>query len=99
MPEPFSIKKFFDFSPLAMSKSVGIGIKLVAILIVVYTVYRAWFAPKQTQQIVVKKGGVATIIQKTERRRTLIPFIEGFVEQSRNDKMNTGIRAGLRIEL
>ena len=100
MAEPFDIKKFFDLSPTALGKSISIGWKLLLVLLVIFTIYRAWIIPKQkqTQQITVESGGQATIIQKQDRKRFLIPFVEGFVEQSRNNQMNTGIRAGLRFE-
>lgn len=97
MAEKFDIKKFFDLSPTALGKVLSIGWKLLLVLFLVFTIWRAWFTKPQTQQTKIKevKGNV-NIIQK--QSRFLIPFVEVFVEQKRDSDMNTGVRVGIRKE-
>ena len=102
MSEAFSLKKFFDLSPVALGKSLSIGWKIVLIGLLAFTIYKAWFVPKQkqTQQITIESGGQATIIQKQDgKKRFIIPFLEGGAEKQDFDKWGTYVRFGLRIEI
>lgn len=101
MPEKFNLKKAVDLSPTAVGKVSSIGVKLLILAGIVFCIgFTLWqlFQPKQGQKIIIEKGGSAVIQQNQTNRRALVPFMEGFFEQSRNDKFNTGIRAGLRLE-
>ena len=55
--------------------------------------------PKPQKQIIrVEKGGVATIIQSQDRKRFIIPFVEGGAEARDREKIGAFIRAGVRME-
>lgn len=53
---------------------------------------------KPSQNIVVGKGGTAQITQINKTSRFFIPFVEASVGQSSDSKMDTSIRAGVRVE-
>lgn len=100
MSEPFDIKKFFDFSPAAIGKSISVGFKIAVVFFLLFSVYRL-FSPKQkqTQQITVESGGQATIIQKQAVKRFMIPFVEPYIMKEKNDTdFGYGLKAGLRFE-
>lgn len=100
--EKVDVKEFAKgyVKPSSWWKAFGICSKFLIILFIGYCIYRVLF-PKPTQQqtIIAKPGSTINVQQKQEtKRRTLIPFMEAFVEQSRNVRMNTGVRIGVRVE-
>jgi len=65
-----------------------------------YSIYR-FFVPKkpaQSNQITVQSGGQATIIQRNERKRFVVPFVEGGAEARDREKIGAFLRAGVRVE-
>lgn len=101
MADKVDIKEFGKgfATPSSYWKSLSIGLKLGMLLIIGYAIYNLIFPkPSQRQDIVVQSGGTATIIQKQENKRRMIPFMEAFIGQSRNERINTGVRCGLRLE-
>ena len=98
--ERFSIKKLAlsPFNPLYWIKTSSLGAGLLIIALIGFTVYRAYISPRGTQKIVAGKGSNVTVIQDNQRKRFLIPFVEVFVEQSRVNDLNTGIRGGVKFE-
>lgn len=101
MSEAFDIKKLLK-SPLTglyWTKTIMFGLGITVLLFVGYAVYKAYVKkPESTQTIRAEEGSNVTVIQNNERRKSLIPFVEGFVEQKAHSEFNTGIRAGLRFE-
>ncbi len=102
MVEPFDLKKAVDLSPSAIGKSTSVGLKFLIVLglifCVVYTIYTI-FHKQPNQNIIVEKGGVATIIQKNAPKKFLIPFTEVGVEQKQgNNALASYIRVGIRAE-
>lgn len=82
-------------------KALRYGIIFSLIVGLGYIIYRgaeALFPKPPEQNIVVKKGGTATITQVTANKRFLIPFVEGGVEARDNQDVGAYIRAGARIE-
>lgn len=100
--ERFDIKKLLKspFTGLYWTKTVMLGLGILALIFIGYGVYKAYFKkPEPTQAIHAEAGSNVKVIQYNERKKTLIPFIEGFVEQkSDGSRWNTGMRAGLRFE-
>lgn len=113
MAEPFSFKKFFDLSPTAFGKILSIGWKLLLVLLIVSTIWRAWFikTQTQTQKLNVWPFSFSTITyapqqqqkQEVKKRPWWLPtvFVEGygFSETTGIDsRTGMGGRAGLRFE-
>ena len=100
MSEPFDIKKLLDFSPTALLKSVSLGLKVLAVVGLVFCVYttvQTIRKPKPTQNITVGSGGQVTIRNEAPKKK-LIPFIETFLSTETHGTYDAGIRAGCRIE-
>ena len=100
--ESFDIKKLLKspFTGMYWVKSVMLGLGILAILMIVFTVYKAFFKkPQLSQVITAETGSNVTVIQKADRKRFFIPFIEGSVAQSSGgDNLESAIRGGLRFE-
>ena len=65
-------------------------------ILMAFFIYRAMTKP--TQNIVAKKGSTVQVTQVNKTAKFLIPFVEAYVSQESDNKMNTGIRGGVRIE-
>jgi len=99
--EGFSIKKLLlsPFTGLYWTKTLMFSGGALVILIIVLSIYKTYFKrPEPVQTIRAESGSTVTVIQKNERKRVFIPFIEAFIEQPSSDDFQTGIRAGLRFE-
>lgn len=98
MEGKFSLKYFlFGKGKESWFKTLGYGWRLLVILLVAYIVWRAFFMKTQTQKTTFTGPvGKVNIIQ--ERKKTVIPFVEGSVGQSNRYKMETTIKAGIRCE-
>lgn len=103
----FDIKSLVVGKKEDIWKSLRYGIIFSLILGLGYIIYRGADAlfpkPKPSvQTIKVEKGGQATIIQQTEKKRLFIPFVEPFVGIGTNTKgegrAEVGGRLGCRIE-
>lgn len=68
------------------------------IILTILTLWSAFIKETKKVNIKVEKGGQAKIDLREERKRFLIPFIEGAISQRSNSELATEIRAGLRIE-
>ncbi len=102
MAEPFDIKKFFDFSPEAIGKSIGVGLKIGAVIglgfCIFFTVKSLFKKPAPSQPITVGDGGVVNIHNEAQKKH-LIWFVEPwFGVSNRNDKGELGIRTGCKWE-
>ena len=97
--EKFDIKKFIgsfaQWLPWVKTFRYAIGIALI--FGVILTVYFKFFAKSQTMKTVFT-GQVGTVNVIQNKKKALIPFIEPYIDQSRDRKFNTGIRAGIRWE-
>ena len=114
MVEKFDIKKFFDLSPTALGKVISVGWKLLIVILIVSTIWRAWFTKNQTQsqRMTVWPFSFSTITyapqqeqkQEIKKRPWWLPifFVEGygFSETSGVGNSRTGVggRAGGRLE-
>jgi len=100
--EKFSLSKFIaSFGQLIpWLKTFRFLIGSVIVILIIFTFWKAFFSKQQVQnqQIVVQRGAQAIIQQQQKNRRALIPFMEAYVGQDSKSKMNTGLRAGLRLE-
>lgn len=98
--EKFSLKKFFSApaNPLYYAKVASLWGGPVLLLLIGYTCYRAYFKRIDTNKVIAQEGSIVNIVG--DRKKTFIPFVEGFVEKNANtdQEFNTGIRAGLRFE-
>jgi hypothetical protein len=97
----------YDWKRIFEPKSWKITINAVVIIGIIscvlfggYSIYRFFFPKKSTQsnQITVQSGGQATIIQKNDRQRWIIPFVECGAEARDKEKIGAFIRAGVRFE-
>ena len=75
----------------------GLG-EIVGFCLLLFLGVKSLFRKPQTQTITVGKGGVATIIQSQDRKRFIIPFVEGGAEARDKEKIGAFIRAGIRME-
>ena len=110
MSEPIDIRKLADFRATALVKSTSsTGKGLFVLGLVALSGWAIWvtyirphtkFAVKtQTQTITIERGATAIIQQKTEApKRRLIPFMEVGMGQARNERLNTFIKIGIRVE-
>jgi len=100
--EKFSITKFIaSFGQLIpWLKTFRFLIGGVIVIMVIFTIWKAFFDKQQiqNQSIVVQRGAQAIIQQQQKNKRALIPFMEAYVGQDSKSKMNTGLRVGVRIE-
>lgn len=72
---------------------------VLALVVAGYGIYKAYFKkPEPTQMIRAEKGSNLTVVQHNERKKTLIPFVEGYIDQPSDHDFETGIRAGVRFE-
>lgn len=82
-------------------KALGNGWRFSVILICIallgFTIWKAFFEKKNTQNIQIGSGSQVTIKQG-EQKKNLILFVEPYVDQSSNRKFGTGIRGGVRLE-
>lgn len=72
--EKINIKKLFDFSPLALTKSIGILIKVVFLVLlllsvsgVIYNVYTMFFGKSKPNITTITMGEGSTVIQNDEK--------------------------------
>ena len=99
--EKISVKKAGAsfVSGLDWFKSSMIGVKIIVILLIGYTVYRAWFMEKNKQntQIVVQKGGKLNLkqIQGSNKRFQTFGELYGFCET--DGRYGLGVRAGIKF--
>ena len=95
MEGKFDLKYFlFGKGKETWLKTAGYGWRLLLILFAVFVIWRAFFM--KTTSVHVGSGGTAIINQAP--KRFMIPFVEGYVGQENDRKMNTGLRAGIRCE-
>ena len=106
MSETVSIRKLADFSPTAMIKSSSQTMKgllvIIAIGLIGFAVCKAYIKKpdaSQSQTIKAEKGAIVNVQQRQENpRKRIIPFIEIGVGQSRNNRLDTFVKGGVRIE-
>lgn len=108
--EPFSWMKAFNslFSGMDWFKAFMVGIKILGILFIAFTIYRAWFmaTQKQTQQthVTVQPGGTMNLVQSqtttVKKRPWWLPivFVEGYGFAESDGRTGLGARAGGRFE-
>ena len=100
--EKIDIKKAVTspFTGLYWIKTLMYGLGLLALLLVGYAIYKAYVKkPDPAQTIHAETGSNVKVIQYNERKKTLIPFVEAYVDQrSGDDILGGGIRAGVRFE-
>lgn len=77
-------------------KAFVFGLWILLFVAIGFTVYRAYFKPLPTQNIKAEKGSNVNIYNQP--KKFLIPWIEGYIGQASRGDMETGIRAGIRIE-
>lgn len=82
-------------------KAVGNGwrfsVILICIILIGFTIWKAFFEKKNLQNIHIGSGSQVTIKQG-EQKKNLILFVEPYVDQSSNRKFGTGVRGGVRLE-
>ena len=100
--EKFSIKKLVasPFTGLYWVKTSMYGLGLAALFFIGFGLWKAYFKkPEPTQSIHAEAGSNVKVIQYNERKKTLIPFVEVYVDQrAGQDNLGGGIRAGVRFE-
>jgi hypothetical protein len=102
MREPFSLLKFFDFTPLVWLKAVKFGLCLCFLGLIGLTIWKAFFSPtKRSIQRTVFSGNVENVVlsQTDASNKLFSPFIEVYGETDTFDRVDirVGVRAGLRI--
>lgn len=100
MREPFSLFKFFDFTPLVWLKAVKFGLCIAFIGLIGLTIWKAFFSPtRKSIQRTVFSGNVenVTLSQTAAGGGGISPFIEVFGETDTFDRVD--IRAGIRVGL
>jgi Ni,Fe-hydrogenase I cytochrome b subunit len=100
--EKFSILKFFSsFTQwLPWVKTLRYVIGAIAILAIIFTIYKAFFKKdKPTQDINVQSGGLVNVINEANKRH-LILFAEPYFQVSTKseENANVGCRIGVRWE-
>jgi hypothetical protein len=101
-PEKVDVKKFAQgfVTPASWWKAVGIGLKILALVLVAFAIYKAFIMkPKPTQDITVQSGGTVTIKNEANKRH-LILFAEPYVfaEGGNTSRTGVGVKAGVRLE-
>lgn len=109
--EKFDISKFLDFSPTALYKVFGLGLKVLIIALIILGI--VWVknllfppAPANVNQptIHVQDGGAVTynVVQQSEKKRAWFiptPFVEVFGQMTTRDKEpEVGARIGAKWE-
>lgn len=101
--EKFDIKKMVS-APLTgifWAKVVMFSLGAVLLFLLGYAVYKAYIKKPQAEvknEIKVESGSSLHIDQRIDRKKVLIPFVEGYVEQRTSENFQTGLRAGVRFE-
>jgi hypothetical protein len=100
--EKIDIKKAVTspFTGLYWVKSLMYGLGIGMLIFVGFGLWKAYFKkPDPTQTIHAETGSNVKVIQYNERKKTLIPFVEAYVDQRSGDStLGGGIRAGVRFE-
>jgi Ni,Fe-hydrogenase I cytochrome b subunit len=98
--EKFSLSKFLgSFTQwLPWVKTLRYTIGIIAILFLLFTIYKAFFEKKNAQKITIGSGSTVNIKQGETQRKRFILFVEPYVDQSSNRKLGTGVRGGVRLE-
>lgn len=102
--EKFSITKFFSsFTQwLPWIKTLRYVVGAIAILAIVFTIYKAFFSKSQEQhnQITVQPGGVVNVQQSQNSKKWLFLFTEPYVfaESGSQSRSGFGVRGGIRLE-
>jgi hypothetical protein len=88
------------FTGLYWVKTIMYGLGLAMLVFVGFGIWKAYFKkPEPTQSIHAEAGSNVKVIQYNERKKSLIPFVEAYVDQrSGHDSLGCGIRAGVRFE-
>jgi len=106
MAEPFSLIKAGKsfISGLDWFKSIMIGLKIVGVLFIGITIWRAWFMPtnKQTQKtaIVVQSGGTLKLDQSQKQgagKKEKSIFTELYIQGDTDKEVEGGFRLGYRF--
>jgi len=101
MAEEIDLRKLVisPFTGLYWIKTLMYIFGFTVILFIGYAVYKAYIKkPEPSQAVHADAGSNVTLIQNNQRKRMFIPFIEGYVEQQKSDTLQTGLRAGCRVE-
>jgi hypothetical protein len=109
--EPITARKFFGgaVQPKTGIKALAFLPWLLLFVFIGWCIYIAvvkpWINPVKTQtqstQIEVKPGGTLNLTQQQKQeapKKRLIPFVEVGVGQARNERLNTFVRFGVRME-
>jgi len=101
MSESFDVKKsgksFVEFLP--WWKSSMIGVKILIIALIGFTIYRAWFVDKNKQEtdIVVEEGGVLHLKQIQGDNKKFQVFGEAYVFCESPQRYGVGVRTGVKF--
>ena len=102
MADKVDLKEFAKgFStPASWWKAVGIGLKVFALVLIAFAVYKAFIMkPKPTQDITVQSGGQVTIKNEANKRHLIFfgePYI--FAEGGNDNRTGVGVKVGARWE-
>ena len=99
--EKFSIGKFFSsFTQwLPWVKTLRYVIGAIAILVIIFTIKKAFFTKTNSQPINNQSGGIVNVINEANKRH-LILFAEPYVfaEGGNTSRTGVGVKAGIRWE-
>jgi len=86
-------------SGLSWFKTSMIGVKLVVIALIVFTVYRAWFMEKNRQDtsINVEEGGTLNLKQTQGSNEKFQVFGEAYVFCESPSRYGVGLRTGIKF--
>ena len=108
--EKFSITKLFDLSPVGWYKILGLAIKLIIGIIIVFGILGVInkFFPRQPDNVTnpainVASGGTSnyTVIQQSEKEKKWwipSPFVELFGQKTSDRGFDLGMRTGARFD-
>ena len=100
MSEKFSVKRLLKspLDPMYWVTVLSLVIPYIVIGLLALGVYNKFFKRNDSQKVIAKEGSTVNLYQ--DRKRFMIPFIEGFSEIGDNGSsgFDFGARAGLRIE-
>ena len=84
---------------LSWFKSLMIGTKIIIILLIGYTIYRAWFMEKNKQEtsITVEKGGKLNLKQIQGDNKRFQTFGELYAFCETDGRYGGGVRAGIKF--